>query len=46
MHQNAFEFFYCHCFNFLQNFKISVKYLKLSDYCLLLIREILASYRK
>ena len=46
MRQNAFEFFYCHCFHFLQNFKTTVKFLKLSDYCLLLIGEILDSYRK
>lgn len=35
MLRNAFEFFCYHCFHFLQNVKTTVKYLKLSDYCLL-----------
>ena len=32
MLRNTFELFYCHYFHFLQNFKTTVIYLKLSDY--------------
>lgn len=35
MLRNAFEFFCYQRFHLLQNFKTTVKYLKLSDYCLL-----------
>ena len=46
MLRNTFELFYCYYFHFLQHCKTTVIYLKLSDYCLCLIGEILASYRK
>lgn len=35
MFRNSFEFFCYHCFHFLETFKTTVKYLKLSDHCLL-----------